>query len=256
MKNKKLFLIGLVLITFTIFVPVTKVFSHSKNEHNWYFVSNGKNTIPLAPKETVAFLDKNDAFFIGDSNSKNLFLTFDEGYENGNTAKILDILKDVDVKAAFFVVKPYIENQSELVKRMVNEGHLVCNHSSKHLSMPALSDEAFEKEFKDTENAYDKLIHNPMPKFFRPPMGKYSEESLAKTKALGYKTIFWSFAYKDWLIDAQPCPQDAYKKILSSVHPGCIMLLHAVSNTNVEILRDVLLDLKAQGYTFKTLDYL
>lgn len=256
MKNKKIFLIGLVLIFFTIFIPVTKVFSHSKNEHNWYFVPNGKNAIPLAPKETAAFLEKNDAFFLGNSNSKDLFLTFDEGYENGNTPKILDILKEVDVKAAFFVVKPYIENQSDLVKRMVDEGHLVCNHSSKHLSMPALSDETFKKEFKETEIAYENLIHSPMPKFFRPPMGKYSEESLVKTKELGYKTIFWSFAYKDWLIDCQPSPEDAYKKILSSAHPGSIMLLHAVSNTNVQILKDVLLELKSQGYTFKTLNEL
>ncbi|MGL4850083.1 MAG: delta-lactam-biosynthetic de-N-acetylase [Clostridium sp.] len=253
MKNKKLFLIGLSLILFIIFIPVKYVFSHSNSEHSWYFMPNGKAAPPSPPRETENFLAHNNAYFLGNSSSKDIFLTFDEGYENGNTNKILDILKETNTPAAFFVVKPYIEKEPALINRMISEGHLVCNHSSKHLSMPSLDYNTFTKEFKEVEDSYKALTGKDIPKFFRPPMGKYSEDSLIKTKNLGYKTIFWSFAYKDWLINAQPSPEEGFKKITSSVHPGCILLLHAVSDTNVKILKDVIIHLQKEGYTFKPL---
>lgn len=228
------------------------------SELNWYYTPvKEKNQIPDAPKESESFLSEYDAYFLGDTSSKTLYLTFDEGYEKGYTGDILDTLKDLEVPAAFFVVKPYIDSEPDLIKRMVAEGHLVCNHSNHHPSMASITDtEKFNKELTDVEEAYKNLTNEEMPKFFRPPMGKYSKDSLQKTKALGYKTIFWSFAYKDWVIEDQPCEHSAIEKIESKVHPGAIILLHAVSETNTRILRTVLTDLKDQGYEFKSLNEL
>ena len=171
--------------------------------------------------------------------NKVIYLTFDEGYENGYTQKILDILKEENVPAAFFVVKPYITQNPEIIKRMADEGHLVCNHSNHHPSMATVTDpEKFKKNLQMLKMLIKKLLVADMPKFFRPPMGKYSVNSLKKTKDLGYKTIFWSFAYKDWIIDNQPSEEEAIKKITNGVHPGCIMLIHAVSKTNTDVLKD------------------
>ena len=226
-----------------------------KGELNWYFVGRGKDQIAEGPKESLSFLKENDAYFLGNTSEKVIYLTFDEGYENGNTGKILDILKEVNVPAAFFVVKPYIKTEPELIKRMVDEGHLVCNHSSHHQSMPQIHDkEKFEKEFTEVEEAFKEVTGKDMPKYFRPPMGKYSKESLEITKELGYKSIFWSFAYKDWLVKNQPTENYGIKKITNGAHPGCIMLLHAVSDTNTKILETVIKDLQSEGYEFKSLD--
>ncbi|MDU1855468.1 MAG: polysaccharide deacetylase family protein, partial [Clostridium baratii] len=158
---------------------------------------------------------------------------------------------------AFFVVKPYITSHPETVKRMVKEGHLVCNHSSTHPSMASITDkDKFKKEFTDVEDAYKELIGSDMPKYFRPPMGKYSENSLKMTDELGYKSIFWSFAYRDWLVDNQPSESYGIEKIKYGAHPGGILLLHAVSDTNTKILKEVLTSLKDEGYEFKSLDEL
>ncbi|ASW42646.1 delta-lactam-biosynthetic de-N-acetylase [Clostridium isatidis] len=223
-------------------------------ELNWYFVNRESGKTPEAPKESIDFLREYDAYYVGDTDSKVLYLTFDQGYENGNTNKILDILKEEKVPAAFFVVKPYIKTEKNIVKRMVEEGHLVCNHSSHHPSMATILDnEKFSKEFTEVEEEFKTLTGIDMPKYFRPPMGKYSKNSLKKTKALGYKTIFWSFAYKDWLVDNQPKEDYAIKKILNGVHPGAIILLHSVSDTNTKILKTVITELRKEGYEFKSL---
>ncbi len=230
---------------------------NSSNELNWYFVFRGKVVTPEAPKESASFLKDTKSFYVGDTSKKELYLTFDEGYEKGNTEAILDILKEVNVKAAFFVVKPYITSHPETVKRMVKEGHLVCNHSSTHPSMASITDkDKFKKEFTDVEDAYKELIGSDMPKYFRPPMGKYSENSLKMTDELGYKSIFWSFAYRDWLVDNQPSESYGIEKIKNGAHPGGILLLHAVSDTNTKILKEVLTSLKDEGYEFKSLDEL
>lgn len=221
-------------------------------ELNWYFVQNNNHISP--PKEAAQFIDKYNTYYVGDQNKKEIFLTFDEGYENGYTDKILDTLKSNNVPAAFFVVKPYIKQNPELIKRMDAEGHLVCNHSSSHPSMASIRDDAkFNKEFDDVNEEYKKLFNKDIPNYFRPPMGKFSESSLEKTQSKGYKTIFWSFAYKDWLVDNQPTHEFAKKKILGKAHNGEIMLLHAVSKTNTEILDAIIKDLKNQGYVFKSL---
>ena len=250
---KKLILIALIL--FSICTLINKnVMASEDLELNWYFVRREKGKIPEAPKESANFLSEYNAYYVGDTNTKVLYLTFDQGYENGNTSKILDTLKEENVPAAFFIVKPYIKQEPEIVKRMVEEGHLVCNHSSHHPSMASIKDpEKFKIEFTEVEDEYKSLIGNDMPKFFRPPMGKYSENSLKQTKDLGYKTIFWSFAYKDWLVDNQPEENAAMKKIVEGAHPGAIILLHSVSNTNTKILKNIIKELKSQGYEFKSL---
>lgn len=233
---------------------IFSTFSH-EDELNWYYVGKGKDQIAEAPRESIDFLKENSAYYLGDTLSKVLYLTFDEGYENGHTGQILDILNEYKVPATFFVVKPYITKEPELIKRMVAEGHIVGNHSVHHPSMAQIHDkEKFEAELKGVEDAYKELIGEDMPKFFRPPMGKYSKESLQMTKDLGYKTIFWSFAYKDWLVNNQPTEDYAIQKIGKGAHPGAIMLLHAVSTTNTKVLATIIKTCQQEGYEFKSLN--
>ena len=254
-KNKFSFL--LVSIFILISLIVSNAYAYSKYsigddfELNWYFVNRGKDLMPECPKEATGLLSKYNAYYLGDTNEKVIYLTFDEGYENGYTAKILDILRDEKVPAAFFVVKPYIVQNPEIVKRMADEGHLVCNHSNHHPSMASVTDpQKFKSEFIDVENAYKEVVGSDMPKFFRPPMGQYSEKSLAMTKDLGYKTVFWSFAYGDYEPSNQPSLYDGKKNILDHLHDGSILLLHAISKTNADILGEVIDEARKSGYEF------
>lgn len=228
-------------------------------ERDWFFIPKKDGTPSTVDPSILNLITKQDGYYLGNTNEKVLYLTFDEGYENGYTGKILDILKANNVPAAFFVVTPYIKTSSDLVKRMVNEGHLVCNHSTNHPSMASTAlkgKDKFNYELENTAKIFKDLTGKDMPKFFRPPMGKYSELSLSYTKELGYKTIFWSFAYHDWDINKQPSHEYAKKMIMDRTHNGSIMLLHAVSKTNTEILDDVIKELKAKGYRFASLDEL
>ena len=257
MKKKLLLILGILIFASTPFIIVYAGNISADKELDWYFVPRVPGKTPEPPKESTGLLEESDSYFVGDTNKKELYLTFDEGYERGNTDEILDTLKELEIPAAFFVVKPFIDTEPELIKRMVDEGHLVCNHSSHHPSIPSITDsEIFTKEFTEVEEAYKKVTNEDMPKFFRPPMGKYSKNSLLQTKKLGYKTIFWSFAYRDWLINSQPDEQTAITKIKKGAHPGGILLLHAVSDTNTKILKTVLSDLKSEGYEFKSLNEL
>lgn len=226
-------------------------------EYNWYFKHKGNGVPPEAPPETAHFVSKYDSYYLGNTSKKELYLTFDEGYENGYTMPILDVLKKHNIKAAFFVVKPYITSNPEIVKRMVDEGHLVCNHSARHPSMASIHEaSSFNKELSQVEEAFEKVTGKKMPKYFRPPMGKYSEQSLLYTKNYGYKTIFWSFAYADWQPEKQPSLEFAKKRILDRTHNGAIILLHAVSKTNAQVLDSVITEWKNNGYEIKTLDQL
>ncbi|KGK87880.1 delta-lactam-biosynthetic de-N-acetylase [Clostridium sp. HMP27] len=228
-------------------------------ERDWFFIPKKDGTPSTVDPSILNLITKQDGYYLGNTNEKVLYLTFDEGYENGYTGKILDILKANNVPAAFFVVTPYIKTSSDLVKRMMDEGHLVCNHSTNHPSMASTAlkgKDKFNYELENTAKVFKDLTGKDMPKFFRPPMGKYSELSLSYTKELGYKTIFWSFAYKDWDINNQPSHDYAKKMIMDRTHSGAIMLLHAVSKTNTEILDDVIKELKAKGYRFASLEEL
>ena len=203
---------------------------------------------------TLGALDFNSAY--GKFNAKaintdsdTITLTFDQGYENGYTAKILDTLKAKNVKAVFFLVQDYAERNPELVKRMIDEGHTVANHSVHHYSMPSLTDETCRSEIMGFHE-YMKENFGVEMTLFRPPMGEYSERSLAVTDECGYQTVLWSFAYPDWDTDDQPEPSKSLEKLKKAAHPGAIYLLHSVSSTNAQILGDLIDDIREQGYEF------
>ena len=184
-------------------------------------------------------------------------MTFDCGYENGYTPAILEALEKHNVKAAFFVVGNYLETSPDLVKRMVEEGHIVGNHTYHHPDMSQISDPAsFQKEITSLEKKYQEITGVERQKFYRPPQGKYSESNLKMAQELGYQTVFWSLAYVDWYVDQQPTQEEAYAKLLPRIHPGAVVLLHSTSKTNAEILDDLLTMCEQVGYTFGTLNEL
>ncbi len=223
---------------------------------NWGLGFSREGQPPTA-NATPEQLKQYDTYYIGDTSKKIIYLTFDAGYENGNTAAILDALKKHNVKATFFLVGNYIETSPELVKRMVEEGHIVGNHTFSHPDMSAISSqEAFQKELSKLENLYESTTGKKMVKYYRPPQGKYSVENLKMAKTMGYKTIFWSLAYVDWYQDKQPSKEQAYKKLLGRIHPGAVVLLHSTSKTNAQILDELLSKWEEMGYSFGTLDEL
>ena len=198
-----------------------------------------------------------DAAYLGDTREKVLYLTFDAGYENGCTEQVLDTLKKHQVNAAFFLVGNYIERNADLVRRMVEEGHIVGNHTMHHYDMSKLSQkETFSKELTDLEELFRQTTGKELPKFYRPPQGVYSQENLKMAKELGYKTVFWSLAYVDWLNDKQPTREEAFRKLLPRTHNGAVVLLHSTSKTNAEILDDLLTQWENLGYRFGTLEEL
>ncbi len=182
-------------------------------------------------------------------NSDKIYLTFDQGYENGYTPKILDVLKEKGVRAVFFVLQDYAVKNPDLVKRMIDEGHIVGNHSVNHYSMPTLSPEECKNEIMDFHQFMLDNFNYTM-KLFRPPMGEFSEQSLAIADKLGYQTVMWSFAYADWDVNSQPDNQQAMEKIVNSAHKGAIYLLHSVSKTNAEVLSQAIDQIRANGFEF------
>ncbi|MCI8300730.1 MAG: delta-lactam-biosynthetic de-N-acetylase [Lachnospiraceae bacterium] len=222
---------------------------------NWglSFQEEGKPPVANATFEEMA---KYDAFYAQDTQDKVLYLTFDCGFENGNTPLILDALKKHNAKAAFFIVGNYLTTSPDLVKRMVEEGHIVGNHSYHHPDMSQMNKDEFSKELGELETLYEQTVGTPMTKYYRPPQGKYSENNLQIAKELGYKTFFWSLAYVDWNQDSQPSHEEAFDKLLKRVHPGAIVLLHNTSKTNGEIIDELLTKWEEMGYTFKSLDEL
>ena len=202
-------------------------------------------------------LKQYNAYYAEDTDEKVLYLTFDAGYENGNTPAILDALKKHGAPAAFFVVGNFIEDEPELVKRMVEEGHIVGNHTMTHPDMSAIStQESFQEELTGVEKLYEDLTGEPMTRFYRPPRGVYSISNLAMADNLGYATFFWSLAYVDWNQEQQPSREEAFSKLLPRVHPGAIVLLHSTSSTNAEILDELLTKWEEMGYSFAPLTQL
>ena len=226
-------------------------------EENWGlgFGASGSRPTGNASREEMA---QYDAYFLApDEEKKVLYLTFDCGYENGNTEPILDALKKHGVSATFFVVGHFLETAPDIVKRMVEEGHTVGNHTYHHPDMSKLSDkESFKKELDQVSELYQEVTGETMPMYYRPPQGKYSRQNLQMAKDLGYRTFFWSLAYVDWNVDDQPTYQEAFDKLLGRVHPGAIVLLHTTSKTNGEILDELLSKWKEMGYCFGTLEEL
>lgn len=199
-------------------------------------------------------LQFNEQFNVYDSyalfeDSNDIVLTFDQGYENGYTESILDTLKDKNVKAVFFLTGDYAEKNESLVRRMINEGHIIGNHGMKHASLPTLSDTQTEEEIMSLHN-FVKDKYGYEMKYFRPPCGEYSERALSICQKLGYKTLLWSFAYCDWDVNAQPEYDAALKRVTNAGHSGAIYLLHSVSSTNAEILPQVIDELRMKGFNF------
>lgn len=224
-------------------------------EENWGLSFQEEGKLPAA-NASIQEMEKYNAYYAKDTQEKVLYLTFDCGYENGNTPAILDALKKHNVKAAFFVVGNYLETSPDLVKRMIEEGHIVGNHSYHHPDMSNMGKEEFTKELGELETLYQQIAGTPMKKYYRPPQGKYSKSSLQLAKDLGYQTVFWSLAYVDWNQDSQPTHEEAFDKLLKRVHPGAVVLLHNTSKTNGEILDELLTKWEEMGYTFQTLEEL
>ncbi len=224
--------------------------------YSWYCKRASDHAQPPLPAE-FSFINENDGYWIGNKDEKVLYLTFDAGYENGNIAKTLDILKEKNVPAAFFVLINLLKKEPELIKRMENEGHLVCNHTAHHKDMSKITDVTeFCSELRSLEIAYKELTGNEIQKFYRPPEGRFSEQNLKFASEYGYKSVFWSFAYADWDNSKQPSVNAARKKVLDNIHNGAVLLLHPTSSTNVSILGDVIDILIREGYRFGTLEEL
>ena len=222
----------------------------------WGLSFRQENTPPIGPA-SIEELARFHGAYLGDTTQKTIYLTFDAGYENGCTAKVLDILKKEAVPAAFFLVGNYMDKNRDLVRRMVEEGHIVGNHTMHHKDMSQLSDKtAFLAELTDLENLFREITGKELPKYYRPPQGLYSQENLAMAKEAGYQTVFWSLAYVDWNNDAQPSRDTAFQKLLPRIHNGAVVLLHSTSQTNAEILEELIQKWKAQGYQFASIDKL
>lgn len=255
MKKRDL-LILLIAVVIALAVSVSVFASSALTTGSWglSFRQEGAPPIGNAGKDQ---LRQYQAAYIGNTSEKVLYLTFDAGYENGCTAKILDTLKEKQVPAAFFLVGNYIQRSPDLVRRMVAEGHTVGNHTMHHYDMSKLSDKAaFSKELTDLEALYQETVGQELPKYYRPPQGIYSEENLKMAQELGYQTVFWSLAYVDWNNDAQPTKETAFAKLLPRTHNGAVVLLHSTSKTNAEILGELIDKWKAMGYRFGTLEEL
>lgn len=215
----------------------------------WGIVLGGPGKPPRPDPGTPELLSRYNSLYLADTGEKILYLTFDEGYEKGYTAKILDVLYENQVNAIFFITGPYLEKEEDLVRRMVEEGHAVGNHTISHKSLPSLSDEEIEKETIGLDKKfYDKFGQNMI--FLRPPKGEYSERTLKVTSELGYINVFWSFAYDDWHTDRQRGWEYAFNKVTGNLHNGAILLLHAVSSDNAEALDAIIKEARSQGYEF------
>ena len=250
------------LITFIlIFVSALSVGikSYAKESDCW-FIKHSGHAQPEIPEKCKYIFDYG-AYYVdkrvsADTKEKILYLTFDVGYENGNVEKILNTLKDKDVPAAFFVLDNIIYKNTDLVIRMQDEGHLVCNHTKRHRDLTKCTDAEIAEDLSALENIYTEKTGRQMAKYFRFPEGRYSENALKCINNLGYKTIFWSFAYADWDNSRQPSAEFAMNKILSNTHNGAVILLHPTSKTNSEILPELIDAWREAGYKFGTLDQL
>ena len=239
-----------------VILTISQFWGLSLETGAWGLSFQTKGQPPSGPAGTRQ-LQQYDAAYLGDTSKKIIYLTFDSGYENGSTEKILDVLKKHNAPAAFFLVGNYIEKNADLVRRMVDEGHIVGNHTMHHFDMSKLVDkDAFTKELQDLETLFQKTTGKALPKYYRPPQGIYSQENLQMAKELGYKTVFWSLAYVDWKNDAQPTRDEAFAKLIPRTHNGAVVLLHSTSKTNAEILDELLTQWKAMGYQFGSIDQL
>ena len=251
-KFYKKFVILVLLPVVLASFPFLVIASDPKSApYDWYFKPTNDGSRPEVIPE-ADFIDGYDVLYLG-ADEPTLYLTFDAGYENGCTAKILNALRDKNVRAAFFLDGNFVKSNPELVKRIAAEGHLVCNHSKNHPDMTKYRTfEEYSAQITDWEEQVSALGVTPQ-KLFRFPAGRFSERALEYNERLGVRSVFWSFAYCDWLQDDQPEPSAAMEKICSRVHNGAVMLLHSTSATNAEIMPELIDRLRAMGYNFALL---
>lgn len=244
---------------FICFCAIFNVATANGRSYSWYIKRNGNLRPAIQNEQKIIY--KYDGYFIDkkltdEDNKKVIYLTFDLGYENGNTERILDALKMEDVKAAFFILDNIVLKNTDLVTKISADGHLVCNHTKNHKNLSFAEESEITKNLTDLEKIYEEKCGHKMAKYFRFPEGKYSEHALRCVQKLGYKTIFWSFAYDDWDNNRQPNQKKAIKKILDNTHNGAVMLFHPTSKTNADIFPKLIERWKEMGYTFGTLDEL
>lgn len=257
-KNGAILIIAIMIISLSLWIKnkdeVVKTNANVSNKKiEWGIKRNDNHEQPDVGSENRRILEENNGICLGNSETKTIYLTFDEGYEAGYTEEILKILKQNDVKATFFLTAHYVNTQENLVKQMIEEGHIIGNHTVNHKSMPSLTEEEIKKEVMDLhQSVYEKFGYEM--KYIRPPKGEFSEKTLQVTNTLGYENVMWSFAYEDWNEEKQPDEEKAKNKILNNLHNGEIMLLHGNSKTNMNILDGVIKEAKNMGYVFKSLD--
>lgn len=243
-----------VIVTIVFFMGIFISYGYVEaSSYGWGYQKNSKHEIPEIGKYQD-ILDQYGAYFVDDSGEKNIYLTFDNGYEQGYTEKVLDVLKQENVPATFFVTGHYVEEEPVLVKRMVDDGHIVGNHSYHHPDFTILDQVAMKEELETLEQAVAQITNQKEMMYLRPPRGIFNERTLQWANELGYIHIFWSLAFNDWNVDRQKGWEYAYEQIMDQIHPGAIILLHTVSSDNAHALEKVIQALKEEGYTFKSLD--
>lgn len=225
----------------------------STKKIGWGIKRNDNHEQPDLGATNKRIIEEFDGMAIGNPDEKLIYLTFDVGYEGGHTTKILDVLKENDVKAAFFITGQFLKTNPNIIQRMIDEGHIIGNHTVNHKCLPECSEETIKEEMMNLHKDIFEKFNYEM-KYMRPPKGEYSEQCLAYIQNLGYKAVMWSFAYDDWENNKQGREEYGKKKIMNNVHNGEIMLLHATSKDNANILDEVIKNIKSQGYEFKSLD--
>ncbi len=259
-KEVKIIVLGSLLtliLTLSVFTSIDQNYIKTNTEVGvsntkigWGIKRNDNHLQPDLGNKNKALIDKYNGIAIGNNENKSIYLTYDLGYEAGYTAKILDTLKEKNVQGTFFITAHYLNTAADLVERMIKEGHVVGNHTVNHKSMPDLSDEEIRVELMKLNQAlYEKYGYEM--KYMRPPKGEFSERTLKITENLGFKTVMWSFAYVDWNEDSQPSQEEALKIVISNLHNGEVMLLHATSKTNSEIMGQIIDEARNEGYEFR-----
>lgn len=245
MFRKKLF------IFLCLFTTIFSLKSINVEAAGWGFSKNPNHQTPEIGKYKK-MIDGTSSYYVGDENQKVVYLTFDAGYDNGELEKILKVLKEKKVKASFFITGDFVKRFGNLTIMMANDEHIICNHSYSHRKIQTLSKTELKSDLEKLEDAYTSLTNRKLAKFFRPPEGEFSREALQNVQSLGYKTVFWSIAYRDWDTRKQQSVETAVKSVVDNLHNGAIILLHTVSSTNSESLGLIIDEINKQGYTFKT----
>jgi peptidoglycan-N-acetylmuramic acid deacetylase len=250
-------LLCLILVSVLFFTQTHVIYAQrgvSNQRLEWFFEKKGKETPPVTDTRYMELIQKYDSLFIGDPNQKDIYLTFDNGYENGYTDDVLDVLKRKKVPAAFFVTGQFMKTHPHLIKRMAEEGHIVGNHSYHHPDLTQVSDARLRNELEKVKLRYTELTGRTDMHYIRPPRGVFSERTIMLAKEEGYTHVFWSLAFLDWETNKQRGWKYSYNQIMKQIHPGSIMLLHTVSRDNAEALETTIEALQKRGYTFKSLD--